>query len=69
MAEFSIRFRTLVTDSGRNDEVHQRVFIKGLNDQVKDEIALCDDLSGLDSLISLATGSGRDAGRGPAVLP
>lgn len=53
-AEYSVDFRTLAAESGWNDEALMSVFINGLSEQLKDELAVRDDYEGLDSLISAA---------------
>ena len=54
VAEFSVEFRTLATESGWNDEALQGFFLSGLSDTVKDELAARDESTSLDELIPLA---------------
>lgn len=54
VAEFSVEFRTVAAESGWNTEALQGVFIKGLSEQIKDELAARDDPASLDTFISLA---------------
>lgn len=54
VADFSVEFRTLAADSKWNDEALRGVFVKGLNESLKDELASRDEPSDLDSLVSLA---------------
>ncbi len=53
-AEFSVEFRTVAAESGWNAEALLGVFLKGLSDQLKDELAARDDSTSLDALITLA---------------
>lgn len=55
VAEYAIDFRILATESGWDDTALQDVFIRGLSDNVKDELAARDETRCLDELISLAT--------------
>lgn len=54
MAEYSVEFWTLAADSKWNEEALQGVFVYGLNESVKDELATRDELSDLFRLVSLA---------------
>lgn len=54
VAEYSIEFRILAAEAGWNDEALMSVFANGLNDQLKDELAIKDEYSDLDALISAA---------------
>lgn len=54
VAEYSVEFRTVAAEAGWDDIALQTVFVNGLNDQLKDELALKDDLDNLDSIISMA---------------
>lgn len=54
VAEYSIEFRTLAAEAGWDDSALQTVFINGLSEQLKDELALKDESTDLDSLISTA---------------
>lgn len=54
VAEYSVEFRTLSAEAGWDDAALQTVFLNGLSEQLKDELALKDDSSDLDSLISTA---------------
>ena len=54
VADYSVDFWTLAADSGWNDAALQGIFIKGLNEQLKDELAARDEPADLPSLVSLA---------------
>ncbi|KAK7916542.1 hypothetical protein WMY93_012303 [Mugilogobius chulae] len=54
VAQYAIDFRILANESGWDDTALQSVFLRGLTDNVKDELAARDDTAGLDELISLA---------------
>lgn len=54
VAEFSVEFRTLAAEAGWDNVALQSVFVNGLSEQLKDELALKDDEDNLDSLISTA---------------
>lgn len=54
VAEYSVEFRTLAAEAGWDDSALQTVFINGLSEQLKDELALKDEATDLDSLISTA---------------
>lgn len=54
MADYSVDFWTLAADSRWNDAALQGVFVKGLNEQLKDELAARDEPTDLTSLVSLA---------------
>lgn len=49
-----MNFRTVAADSGWNDTALQGLFLSGLSEQLKDELAARDDSDSLDSLVSLA---------------
>ena len=49
VAEFSVEFRTVAADSGWNNESLQDVFLQGLNEAIKDELAARDDPVSLDN--------------------
>ncbi len=49
-----MEFRTLAADSERNNEVPQGILVSRLNEQIKDELAVREDLASLDNLIALA---------------
>lgn len=53
VAEFALDFRTLAEESGWNEEALLGAFYKGLNENLKDELAARDDVSTLDKLIEL----------------
>lgn len=53
--EYAVEFWTLAANAGRNDEALQEVFLKGLNNHIKDDAVARDGPEGLNSLISLAT--------------
>ena len=55
VAQYAIDFRILAAESGWDDTALQGVFMKGLNDRVKDELATRDETNSLEELISLAT--------------
>lgn len=50
VADFSVEFRTLAADAKWNDEALRGVFVKGLNENLKDELASHDEPSDLNSL-------------------
>lgn len=52
-AEYSIDFRTLAAEAGWDDVALQSVFINGLNEQLKDELAVREEHDTLDTLISI----------------
>ncbi|KAK7884344.1 hypothetical protein WMY93_027467 [Mugilogobius chulae] len=54
VAEYSVEFRTLAAEAKWDDVALQSVFVNGLSEQLKDELALKDDSNDLDSLISTA---------------
>lgn len=54
MADYSIEFRLLAAGSGWNDSALRGVFLQGLSEQLKDELAVKNESASLDSLISLA---------------
>lgn len=54
VAEYSVEFRTLSAEAGWDDAALQTVFVNGLSEQLKDELALKDEFSDLDSVISTA---------------
>lgn len=54
VAEYSVEFRTLAAEAGWDDAALQTVFVNGLNEQLKDELALKEDSDNLDSIVSLA---------------
>lgn len=54
VAEYSVEFRTLAAESKWNDSALLSVFLNGLNDQLKDELASKDEPTDFDSLVSLA---------------
>lgn len=51
VADYSIEFRTLAAESGWKDTALQEAFYRGLQDQLKDELATCDDSASLDLFI------------------
>lgn len=53
-AEYSVEFRTLAAEAGWDDIALMSVFASGLNEQLKDELAVKDDFEDLDSLITAA---------------
>uniref|UniRef100_A0A8P4GPN0 Gypsy retrotransposon integrase-like protein 1 n=1 Tax=Dicentrarchus labrax TaxID=13489 RepID=A0A8P4GPN0_DICLA len=54
VAEFSVEFRVLAAESGWDEEALQTVFVHGLLEIMKDELAARDSAASLDELISLA---------------
>lgn len=54
VAEYSIGFWTLAADSKWNEEALKGAFLNGLNDSVKDELAVRDEPNDLHCLVSLA---------------
>lgn len=54
VAEYSVEFRTLAAEAGWDESALQSVFLNGLSEQLKDEMALRDDSDDLDSLVSTA---------------
>lgn len=52
-ADYSVEFQTIAADSGWNDKALREIFIKGLNEQLKDELAIKEEEHNLNSLISL----------------
>lgn len=54
VADYSVEFRTLAAETGWDDLALQSVFLNGLSEQLKDELALKDDSDNLDSMISTA---------------
>ena len=55
VAQYAIDFRILAAESGWDDAALQSVFLRGLADNVKDELAARDETRSFDELISLAT--------------
>lgn len=55
VAQYAIDFRILAAESGWDDTALQGVFIKGLNERVKDELAARDETNSFEELISLTT--------------
>ena len=53
VAEFALDFRTLAAESGWNEEALLGAFYKGLNENLKDELAARDDVATLERLIEL----------------
>ncbi|KAK7883132.1 hypothetical protein WMY93_029306 [Mugilogobius chulae] len=54
VAEYSVEFRTLAAEAGWDDAALQTVFVNGLSEQLKDELALKDDFGDFNSVISTA---------------
>lgn len=54
VAEFSVQFRIVAAESGWDMKALQGVFLKGLSEQIKDELAARYDPADLDAFISLA---------------
>lgn len=55
VAQYAVDFKILATESGWDDTALQAAFMKGLADNVKDELAARDETNSLQELISLAT--------------
>lgn len=55
VSDYSIEFRILAAESGWGDKALRGVFLRGLAENIKDELAARDETDSLDSLISLAT--------------
>lgn len=55
VAEYAVEFWTLAADAGRNNEALQGVFLKGLNNDIKDYLVARDGPEGVNSQISLTT--------------
>lgn len=55
VAQYAVDFRILAAESGWDDTALQAAFLRGLNDNVKDELAARGDSNSLEELISLAT--------------
>lgn len=55
VSQYAIDFRILAAESGWDDTALQGVFMRGLTDRVKDELAARDETNSLEELISLAT--------------
>lgn len=54
VSTYSIDFRILAAESGWGEAALQTVFSRGLNEELKDELAARDETSSLEELISLA---------------
>lgn len=54
VAQYAVDFRILANESGWDDTALQSVFLRGLADNVKDELAARDETQSLEELISLA---------------
>ena len=54
VAQYAVDFRILAVESGWDQAALQAVFLKGLSEEVKDELAARDDTSTLDELIDLS---------------
>ena len=54
VAQFSVNFRILAADSGWDQAALKAVFLKGLSEEIKDELAVRDETKDLDELIELA---------------
>lgn len=52
VSHFAIDFRIIAAESGWDETALQIVFIKGLADNVKDELAAHDETNSFDELIS-----------------
>ena len=54
VSQYSVDFRILAAECGWDERALQGVFVKGLREEPKDELAARDETSRLDELISLA---------------
>lgn len=54
VADYSVDFWSLAVDAGWNEAAHQGVFVQGLLDHLKNELAARDKPGDLPSLVSLA---------------
>lgn len=54
VADYSVEFRILAAEAGWNDEALRGVFLHGLCEQLKDELAVRDETNSLDALINLS---------------
>lgn len=55
VADYSIEFRTLAAEARWDEAALKAVFVKGLRDQLKDELAARDEPADLQSLITLVS--------------
>lgn len=55
VAQYAVDFRILAAESGWDDEALQGAFLRGLADNIKDELAVRDETCSLEELITLAT--------------
>lgn len=54
VSEYAINFLILGVENGWDDSARQAIFLKGLSGQLKDELALREECSSLNSMIDLA---------------
>lgn len=54
VSQYAINFRILAAESGWGDAALRADFSKGLNKEIKDELAIWDESSSLNELIELA---------------
>lgn len=54
VSTYSVDFRILATECGWDEKALQGVFLRGLSEEVKDELAARDETNSLEDLISLA---------------
>ncbi|KAI2649094.1 Transposon Tf2-9 polyprotein [Labeo rohita] len=54
VAEYSVEFCIIAAEPGWNDVSLQELFLNGLSDRIKDELAVKDRCDSLDSLVSLS---------------
>lgn len=54
VAQYAVDFRILAAESGWDDEALQAAFLRGLAENIKDELAARDESNSLEELISLA---------------
>lgn len=68
---YSVEFWNLNADAGWNNAALQGVFVKGLNENLNDELAAQDEPSGLSDLVSSSwiTGSVKGARNEPLAIP
>lgn len=54
VADYSVEFRILAIEAGWDEKALQGIFMRGLREELKDELAARDETSSLEELISLA---------------
>ena len=55
VSQYAVDFCILAAECGWDERALQGIFVKGLSEELKDELAARDETSSLDELISLAT--------------